>query len=350
MSFLDQSECAIGGSLTPSCDNPWGRCVGEASVAVRRMLNVRTLRGSQARPVAVIVGLVCGMLGLSVVAAVAEPDISSGGDSARPQVADQSEPISASTDRSSSPEPTLPAVAPGGTPADGARRPQSRSAAGNVPKSLPEDDYYAKRAKDLLGGDRAQQSRERSLQAAYPGFNVVVCEAGCYGTSRKLVQFEPIRTIAAANTSPVAAASSTGQLQLTAASISAEGATAAAQQPEHISCVAGCYGTSRARNYPAASHKAAVDAARAEIERIQLQRSRPAAAWQPGSQPASHSSDSAGSWVTTVAKADAAAKATTTATAKDKSGRRSAFARHRQSSPSGEWFKRINDDRGRAVR
>lgn len=318
------------------------------------MLNVRTLRGSQARPVAVVVGLVCGMFGLSVAAAVAESTESNRGDITRPQVADQSEPISASTDRSSSPEPTLPAVDQGGTPADAARRQQNRSAAENVPKSLPEDDYYAKRAKGLLGGDQAQQSRERSLQVAYPGFNVVVCEAGCYGTSQKLVQFEPIRMIGAANTSPVAAASSSGQLQLTAASISAEGATAATPQPEQISCVAGCYGASRARNYPAATRNAAIDAARAEIERIELQRSRRAAAWQPGDQPATHSSASTGSWLTTVAKADAAAKATATATAKakakDKSVRRSAFARHRQSSPSGEWFKRINDDRGRAVR
>src|SRR5688572_28447053 len=47
------------------------------------------------------------------------------------------------------------------------------------PSAPAQDDYYTRRARDILKAERAARIRPHPLAAAYPGMDVVVCEAGC---------------------------------------------------------------------------------------------------------------------------------------------------------------------------
>lgn len=397
----------MSGSLTTSCDNHFAGVGGHALFAVRQMLTFVGWFGAHLRPIAVVASVACGVFGPFATVAYAEPDLTGGthdatrivvagmkirvaprlpGSKSGPTDTDAPSEATASTatpaattlpkdsdvpaeaEAQASPREQPPSTAPAlATAKDAPSKPSGRAAAKDGPKGLPEDDYYAKRAKGLLSEDKAAQGREQSLQAAYPGFNVVVCEAGCYGSTQKLVHFEPIRTAKSAGTSVVASvssngtstpaantdanptatanASATGQLQPTASGIGGEAVAPPAQaatqrpRPDEIDCVAGCYGSSKARSYPAASRTAAVDAARAEIERIRMRRETVLDAPRI---------EADGSWMTTVAKSNAAA--TPNGRSKSKPGVRPAAGQRRAASPSGEWFKRINDDRTRTVR
>lgn len=237
-----------------------------------------------------------------------------------------------------------------------------RSAAGKptveTAKSLPEDDYYSKRAKSLLVEDAADAAKQVSLQAAYPGHNVVMCEAGCYGGSKRLVQFSPIVLTNAASSrsmDPASAklAAAQGNDVVAAESVVMAG-TEVATPPltDEITCVAGCYGANR--SYKAASRAVALAATRAEVEaKIRSHAAagmveQPPASVQP---PRGATGAAASRWMTTSAKAEGDNRASPRAAAspanpaKLKKRTMSAKAGRRASSPSGEWFQRINSDR-----
>lgn len=232
-------------------------------------------------------------------------------------------------------------------------------------KSLPEDDYYSKRAKSLLVEDAADTAKLVSLQAAYPGHNVVMCEAGCYGGSKRLVQFAPIvvtnaqpsRTLVPTSDkmSPDKGGDNIAHNTVKIPeAVTAEPAAAAPAAAEEITCVAGCYGASR--SYRAASRSSVLAATRAEVE----QRIQSRAAVGPGAHPSTSAQASRGAtgpaasrWMTTSAKADGDDRSVTRATASPATAKkRTAFAkstnlkaRRRAATPSGEWFQQINSDR-----
>ncbi|MDQ8698303.1 hypothetical protein [Hyphomicrobium sp. LHD-15] len=55
--------------------------------------------------------------------------------------------------------------------------------------SAPESDYYTRRAKAILDAEKAGESTPHPLAAAYPGMDVVVCEAGCPATGNPEIVF-----------------------------------------------------------------------------------------------------------------------------------------------------------------
>ncbi len=55
--------------------------------------------------------------------------------------------------------------------------------------SAPESDYYTRRAKAILDAEKAGESKPHPLAAAYPGMDVVVCEAGCPATGHPEIVF-----------------------------------------------------------------------------------------------------------------------------------------------------------------
>ncbi len=235
-------------------------------------------------------------------------------------------------------------------------RPVARKPSVAAEKSLPEDDYYAKRAKSLLVEDAADSAKQLSLQAAYPGHNVVVCEAGCYGQAKRLVQFAPIvvTNVAPARTmQPTAAKLAMRRRRGASRSRPRREAANEPVQSDEITCVAGCYGAPR--SYKTVSRTAVDAATRAEVDaqaRANLAASagddRPAST----SQPRGATGAAASRWMTSSAKAEGderAATRTAASPAKVKKRTAHAKARRRGASPSGEWFQQINaDHRSRA--
>lgn len=179
----------------------------------------------------------------------------------------------------------------------------------SAPTSLPESDFYAQRAKGLLSEDARIEAKEGSLQAAYPGHNVVVCEAGCTGRGRRIVQFAP--RVATNELRAAMQPTSAGIADATAATSSSVAPPAAgrvsgpAPADPPITCIAGCYGTTR--RYDTASRSAAEVAAEAaamadRVARfaVPVEASRRSATGATG--------PDATRWMTTSAPADEAAQ------------------------------------------
>jgi hypothetical protein len=304
-------------------------------------------------------------------------------DAARPERARTDAPIEPSTASRPSADRGLP-------PRADAEPARSNAARGKVQAlgQLPDSDFYQQRAKSLLGEDADSAKRELSLQAAYPGYNVIVCEGGCYGRSNKLVQFAPaVDTNAPRVPKPVAdAATAAGEIRPASAalpSIDAKPAAAAIEPSAQsipadtaIQCVAGCYG--QQKSYASASRSASHEAARREIEKLTSAGKAPTAADADGRDVAVRSASATPPtgatggaerrWMTTVARIGEGEDKTGTAkTAAVKTGaaktgaakmgdgqsrpkkartkRRVGEARAGSGSPSGEWFQRINADR-----
>lgn len=236
-------------------------------------------------------------------------------------------------------------------------RPVARNTSAAAEKGLPEDDYYAKRAKSLLVEDAADSAKQLSLQAAYPGHNVVVCEAGCYGRSKRLVQFAPIvvtNVVPVRTMQPTAAkfGDSVDDAQLVKA---APEAAAGSAKSDEITCVAGCYDAPR--SYKTVSRSAVDAATRAEVDaQARSNAVASAGADRPAStaQPRGATGAAASRWMTSSAKANAGADESVSprsvaTPAKLKRRTAQARARRRGASPSGEWFQQINaDHRSRA--
>lgn len=218
-------------------------------------------------------------------------------------------------------------------------------------KSLPEDDYYAKRAKSRLVEDAADAAKQVSLQAAYPGHNVILCEAGCYGGASRIVQFAPKVATNTETTSTLEPTAAALPGQVSASSTSAPAGTQAAPaaqppQQDDITCVAGCYGTAKA--YRSASADAVQAAARAEADALMQSRPEAPARQSKTEMRKGATGADANRWITTSTKAgEAQQRSAARSEGPAKQKKRTALARSQRlrANPSGEWFQQINSDR-----
>lgn len=245
---------------------------------------------------------------------------------------------------------------------------------------LPADDYYSKRARALLGSDAPSVAPTRWLQSSYPNHSVVYCEAGCYGTMRRLVQITPIQAMSVAapaapsnellttagamppdsadpkraSTPPTTGAAmqaSSGTAATAVGSHPAVGSTATASEPAMIECVAGCYGGTR--RFDARAAVATVEQVTREIEAFQRAESERATldGSASGRQIGSVARNSGltgdgGRWMTTAGRTPSLTVPAAPAASQAHSRRpRVQSGRGWAPSPSGEWFSRINADR-----
>lgn len=90
------------------------------------------------------------------------------------------------------------------------------------------DDYYTRRARNILDAERAAAMKPHPLAATYPGKEIVVCEAGCPERTPQVVFIRPEipKTVEASEGVMVPTASSDGR----------------AVPTDQVACVAGCYG------------------------------------------------------------------------------------------------------------
>lgn len=286
---------------------------------------------------------------------------------------DQREP-SAEVSEPAEPHPAA-VDAPAATPAPAPRKPSRAAGKPSVEpvKSLPEDDYYSKRAKSLLTEDAADAAKQVSLYSAYPDHNVVVCEAGCYGRSSRIVQFTrrvatktetsaKLEPTAVSLPAPAAAASAREQTPPAQAAASAMPAVDAGD----ITCVAGCYGTST--SYKSASQSEVQASAHAEAEAIVRAQSGTSA--RRAATPQAATGAAANRWMTTSTKADDETlhnrgdqsppeARPASRTGKDQKDSKDTKEKKRVAKPksyrlrakqSGEWFQQISTDRASRIR
>jgi len=95
--------------------------------------------------------------------------------------------------------------------------------------SAADDDYYTRRAKHILEREKASEIKPHPLAARYPGYDVVVCEAGCPDRKGAEVVFARQHApVSEARESYVVPTSSDGD--------------AAESLETDIPCIGGCYG------------------------------------------------------------------------------------------------------------
>jgi hypothetical protein len=121
--------------------------------------------------------------------------------------------------------------------------PAARSAGEQTPSPpvplAANPDYYARRAREAVEEDaKLTRVKPHPLAAAHPGFNVVVCDAGCpKGLGAEIVFLERIGARDAARRSVMVPTSSDARPATTAAGA------------QSIECIGGCYDTPK--SYPA---------------------------------------------------------------------------------------------------
>lgn len=171
--------------------------------------------------------------------------------------------------------------------------PDKSKAAAADPAASP-DDYYSKRAKEMLKADNAAvDMAPHPLAAAHPDQLVVVCEAGCgRGKPAQIVYMAPRPVAVTANEGSMVPASVSG-----------------ADDGSGIACTAGCYGKSK-KIYG-----------------------------RQGGALTSAAATSGSSWITTVSSEQ---KTSTEAAAKDHSVKTAS-----KNGGSGDWMARINLDRSK---
>lgn len=89
-------------------------------------------------------------------------------------------------------------------------------------------DYYTRRAKRILDTEKAEAAKPHPLAVAYPGQDIVVCEAGC--ADHRGAQVVYMRRQAAVTE------------QREAMMVTTSGAPAYAPPAAGVACIAGCYG------------------------------------------------------------------------------------------------------------
>lgn len=92
-------------------------------------------------------------------------------------------------------------------------------------------DYYTRRAENLIAAEKSAATKPHPLAEAYPGFSVVVCEAGCPGHKDPQIVF--------ARPAAEAAEATQGEMLTTS-----DGGPPAPAGESNLACVAGCYGSS----------------------------------------------------------------------------------------------------------
>lgn len=213
-------------------------------------------------------------------------------------------------------------------------------------KGLPEDDYYARRAKSRLVEDAAIAAKQISLQAAYPGHNVVMCEAGCYGRASRIVQFAPkvATNIESSRALEPSSAALPGPEATTASKSAVTQPLPPSGQADDIRCVAGCYG--QAKSYLTASPVSVEATARAEADA--LMHGTSAAPDRGRDRRSGASGAEARRWMTTstkIGEPQQRSAARSEDPAKQKKRTTVLRSQRVRANPSGEWFQQINADR-----
>jgi hypothetical protein len=122
-------------------------------------------------------------------------------------------------------------------PVDDAAHAGETAVAAAARPSEPPQDYYTRRASEILKRDKMLDApTPHPLAAAYPAHRIIVCEAGCEGERGAEVVFMERREATIAEPR-----SAMAQVPGNAA--------AAAKRPVTIDCMGGCYDTPR--RYPA---------------------------------------------------------------------------------------------------
>ena len=116
----------------------------------------------------------------------------------------------------------------------------------DVKEAAVAPDYYTRRAENVIAAEKKAALKPHPLAEAYPGFSVVVCEAGCPGSKEAQIVFAR----------PAGQTSESTQAEmLTTADLG--GARPDAET--NLACVAGCYGSSAATDAVLPQRGAAAD-------------------------------------------------------------------------------------------
>lgn len=94
-----------------------------------------------------------------------------------------------------------------------------------------QDDYYTRRAKSILAAERGRKIKPHPLAAAYPGMDIVVCEAGCPDRRGPEIVFKRRHVVATETSEGLMIPTSGSDAPL--AHGSSQGG---------VACIAGCYG------------------------------------------------------------------------------------------------------------
>lgn len=114
--------------------------------------------------------------------------------------------------------------------ASGARSADRAAAPGSAAEtSPPKADYYTRRAETVIAAEKSAAARTHPLAQSYPGFDIVVCEAGCPESGKPTIVF--------ARAEAARGSSATGGETANAS------ATPAARDGDENApdCLAGCY-------------------------------------------------------------------------------------------------------------
>ena len=100
-----------------------------------------------------------------------------------------------------------------------------------APAAAPQADYYTRRAESVIAAEKKAATAPHPLAAAHPGFDIVVCEAGCpIGQTPEIVfakrETEREKTL------------TQGEMVPTSSQADAKSAYAA---ESNLACIAGCY-------------------------------------------------------------------------------------------------------------
>lgn len=97
--------------------------------------------------------------------------------------------------------------------------------------AAPQADYYTRRAESVIQAEKKSATKAHPLAAAHPGFDVVICEAGCpVGQTPEIV-------FARRETEPPKAATQ-GEMIPTSSQANPNPADAV---ESNLACIAGCY-------------------------------------------------------------------------------------------------------------
>lgn len=119
-------------------------------------------------------------------------------------------------------------IAPASAAEDAASPP---GAAASPPGAAATADYYTRRAESVIEAEKKGASKQHPLAAAHPGFDVVVCEAGCpVGQTPEIVfarrETEREKAITQGEMVPTS---------------SGAGAKPGDVEESNLACIAGCY-------------------------------------------------------------------------------------------------------------
>ena len=103
----------------------------------------------------------------------------------------------------------------------------------SVKEAAVAPDYYTRRAESVIAAEKKAALKPHPLAEAYPGFSVVVCEAGCPGNKDAQIVFAR----------PAGQASEATQAEMLT---TADRGDARPEAETNLACVAGCYGSSAA--------------------------------------------------------------------------------------------------------